>query len=458
MTSLALSTVAEENLDSTKKYLEVAGVAEIDKQFSDLVSQYENQFKLQSIEIQKQANLQMQDAMMQAGESVLGQLGTGAQADFAQDIGNAANEQAQTQQTTLSEQYAKGMEQITDQYAQYRESILGELTDQGFANLVEYEQTVDMFSMALLEQIADNLGLTYTSSIELQDELQAAGMIEQIGDTTMFTVTTLGQQQIANILTSLNDEYGGPYSERISGLVANMAESAMAQMYPGLDTESSTYQTKYADLTQRYDEWLQQNATSMYYTDLGLAEFDAGQLIVSKPTTDFPENSNISLSSESRDVYTVDSSFFGKFWDSDKEGSKQYEYVEQLIEDMRSGDMPNGSYFIANYGQALGDRTIFYFENGRVYKTQYTDNDPPPELIPGQVYIGQSADFAATLYADRKFAADLQSSFDDFNNGRHTTGDIFEWWYGKYRVNADGTATLISTRNYFGFERPIDKE
>lgn len=458
MTSLALSTVAEENLDSTKKYLEVAGVAEIDRQFSDLVAQYENQFKLQSIEIQKQANLQMQDAMMQAGEGALGQLGTGAQADLAQDIGGNVSEQAEAQQTALTEQYSKGLEQITDEYAQYREAILGQLTDQGFTNLLEYEQTVDMFSMALLEQVADNMGFTYASQEELQTKLKSAGIIEQIGDTTMFTVTDLGQQQIANILTSFNNEYGGPYSERISGLVANMAESAMAQMYPGLDTKSSTYQTKYADLTQRYDEWVQQNATTMYYTDLGLAEFDAGQLIVSKPTTDFPENSNISLSSESRDVYTVDSSFFGKFWDSDKEGSKQYEYVEQLIEDMRSGDMPNGSYFIANYGQALGDRTIFYFENGRVYKTQYTHNDPPPELIPGQVYVGQSTDFAATLYTDRKFAADLQSGFDDFNNGRLTTGDIFDWWYGKYRVNADGTATLIFTRDYFGFVRPIDKE
>lgn len=465
MTNLALSTVADENLDSTKKYLEVAGVAEIDRQFSDLVAQYENQFKLQSIEIQKQANLQMQDAMMQAGEGALGQLSTGAQADLAQDIGGNVSEQAEAQQTALTEQYSKGLEQITDEYAQYREAILGQLTDQGFTNLLEYEQTVDMFSMALLEQVADNLGFTYASQEELQTKLKSAGIIEQIGDTTTFTVTDLGQQQVANVLTNLRDEYGGPYSERITGLVANMAESAMSKLYPGLDPESNTYQTKYAELTLKYDEWLQQNATTMYYTDLGLADFEGGQLIVSKPISDIvpPNNADISASSESIDVYAMDSSFFGEFWDSDKEGSKQYEYVNQLIEAMRSGDMNDGSYFMANVGAALNDRQIFYFENGRVYRTEYTEKNPPPSLSPTQLYgeATLSADDRKTGLKGYAFYKGEQieiSRASEFINGNLAAGDIFEYWYNKYRVNADGTATLISIYNYFGFEQSVDKE
>ena len=455
MTNLALSTIADENLDSTKKYLEVAGVAEIDRQFSDLVAQYENQFKLQSIEIQKQANLQMQDAMIQAGEGVLGQLSTGAQADLTQDIGRTVNEQAEAQQTTLTEQYSKGLEQITDEYAQYREAILGELTDQGFANLIEYEQTVDMFSMALLEQVADNMGLTYTSQEELQTKLESAGIIEQIGDTTAFTVTDAGQQQVANVLTNLKDEYGGPYSERITGLVASMAESAMSKLYPGLDPESSTYQTKYAELTLKYDEWLQQNATTMYYTDLGLADFEDGQLIISKPISDTipPSNEDIPASSESADIYAIDSSFFGKYWDSDKEGSKQYEYVNQLIEAMRSGDMADGSYFMVNVGAAATARQIFYFENGRVYKTEYTQDNPPPVLSPTQLY--GEATFSADdrksgikgYFYNKRFSYRGEpiaiSRASEFINGNLAAGDIFEYWSNKYRVNADGTATLI---------------
>lgn len=425
-TLTAVATENPENLESTKKYLQLIGAADFDREFNDIVKQYETQFELQSLDIQRQANIQMQDTIMRSGEGVLGKLGSGAAADFVADTGVAITESAETAQAQLAEQYAKKISDVNDQYMQVMNELLG-------STLTEYQENVDLFGMALLEEIAHQAGYEYETQSELEDMLQAGGFIEQIGDTTSYTVTAKGQQQITNILQSLGNEYGD-YHERISRLVANMTESVMAKQYPSLDPESETYQSKAAALNEKFDEWLQEYATYMYYTDLGLATFDSGKLTVTPYQDTNVSDNSAAFVGDSINAAAFDRTtksyieFFGKYAGSKRDNSKQTNYITSILNDARDGNIPDGSFFVANYGSVIGARPLFYYENGKIYKTTYTENNLPGVIDPTKFYGLEQAGISGTIYGPINNAA----------AGRYVTGAKLLVFGIEYEVGADG--------------------
>lgn len=435
----ALSTVSAENLESTKKYLELAQIAEYDKLFNDAVKEYEEQFKLQSLDIQRQATIQAQDASMQAGEGVLGNMSTGAQADFRQDLQQSVEQSAAAQQSELVAQYANNIEQLATEYDKFMVSLLGE----NFEVLAEYNDNADLFGEALLEEIANNAGLKYSTYSEMLDALEAGGFIKQYGDTASYTITVAGQTQISNILQSMREEYGD-YHDRIDRLVSSMAKNVMSQKYPTLDTESETYAAKEAELTERFDEWLRQNSPTMYYTDLGLATFSADTGYAETPIESVKPNTNIG---DSWNIYAITpdeyEQIFGKFSGINKTNSKQTEYLTGLIDDMRNGIMSDGSYFIANYGYAKDAVSLFYYSNGYIYATDITIANLPDGFDLTTLYLDRdfTRDFGGIDNIKETQRVDLQRVQEMVRTGKYQVGYSFYLGNYWYQLKSDGTLT-----------------
>lgn len=446
LTQSALSLVDEENKESTSKYLEVAGVAELDKQFNDLVKKYESDFELQSLDITRQANIQAQDALMQAGEGVLGKMSTGAAADLRSDTVQIVSDSAEAAQSELTEQYAQVFGDLSENANALLEQLMGSIT--------EYNENVDLFGMALFEEIAEQAGLKYGEGDDyeyktLEDALVKTGFIEQIGDTDTFRPTALGLQEIAGILQSPDDQYG-TVSERLDRLVGNVVEQIMSKKYPTLSPGDTAYDNKAAELEIQFNEWLQENSTTMYYTDLGLATFESGRLQeIPYIVPEVSENALDFVDGDGWNVYNIDATtdnyvdLFGKYVGSNREGSKQTEYVNQILSDARSGNIPDGSFVLMNYGKTTNDTSIFYYENGRIYKTAYTLEQGLPTISANSFYCIEDSgdDVAGKAYNSRlsmweKFT--LRELMTKLNQGIFSTNQSVYFYGTKYTVGADG--------------------
>lgn len=435
LTQSALSLVDEENKESTSKYLEVAGVAELDKQFNDLVKKYESDFELQSLDITRQANIQAQDALMQAGEGVLGKMGTGAAADLRSDTVQIVSDSAEAAQSELTEQYA----QVFGDLSENANTILEQL----MSSITEYNENVDLFGMALFEEIAEQAGLKYGEGDDyeyktLEDALVKTGFIEQIGDTDTFRPTALGLQEIAGILQSPDDQYG-TVDARLDRLVGNVVEQIMSKKYPTLSPGNTAYVNKAAELEVQFNEWLQENSTTMYYTDLGLATFESGRLQeIPYTVPEVSERASNFVEGDGWNVYNLDTTtdnyinLFGKYAGSKRAGSKQTEYVNQILSDARSGDIPDGSFFIMNYGTAKDDPALFYYENGRIYKTDYTLLMGPDVIDPTK-YYGLDMSNTSVVWGNIRDAA----------NGKFAAGTELVIGKRTYRVGRDGLLHVI---------------
>ena len=403
-TATVLAGTPTADQESTSKYLELIGVDKIDKQFNDTVKKYEQQYKLESLELQQQSNIGLQDTLMQAGEAVGASLGTGAMADFAQDIGNIQARESQAQQTELTQQFTDAISDVQDVYSKWLSETFGELTDSGYANLSEYEQMVDEVTTGLLAMVADNTGIQYSDRASMIKGLQEAGLIESTGVGTEMTLTDEGLFQFESILINPSKEFGSEnIIQRTNDLIAKMADNYMAQTYPSLDIDSSEYERKHAQAEEKYNLWLQENMTSAYYTHLDLARFNSDNVFEVKGVDygipDAPQLepgiSGTIDSGESIRAQNVDEKWFGEYFDSGKEGTKQYKYIWSIINDIKSGTMPVGSYFVANYGAAKDSPTLFYYDGDYIYKTEYDIKHLPKEFAASQLYGLKSAGYDA---------------------------------------------------------------
>lgn len=437
LTQSILDNAADENIDSTRKYLDAVGTAALDKQFNDLVKKYESDFELQSLDIARQANIQAQDTLMRAGEGILGNLGTGAAADLRSDTTRIVAESAETAQSELTEQYAQAFDELSKN--------AGAILEQLMSSITEYNENVDLFGVALFEEIAEQANLKYGEGDDyeyktLEDALIKNGFIEPIGDTDTFKPTALGLREIAGILQSPDNQYGD-VTERIDRLVDNVVEQIMTKKYPSLTPGDTAYDNKAAEVEIQFNEWLQENSLTMYYTDLGLATFESGRLQeIPYTVPDISKNALDFVEGDGWNVYNIDTTtdnyidLFGKYAGSKRDHSKQTEYVNRILSDARSGNIPDGSFFIMNYGVAKDDPALFYYENGRIYKTEYTLLTGPDVIDPNK-YYGLDASNTSVVWGNIRDAA----------NGKFATNT--ELTIGKriYRIGQDGL--LYATDN-----------
>ena len=402
-TAQTLMTVAGEdpaNFESTQKYLDLIGAAQYDKAFNDIVKQYESQFELASLDIQRQANIQAQDSLMQAGEGALGKLGSGAAADLQGDIIAEVGDLAASAQESLVSQYSERVATLETEYDKIMDTLLGE-------TLTQYQENAKLFGEALFETLAENAGLKFETDIDMIKGLQDSGLIEQVGDTEVFQLTELGQTQITNILATYETEYGD-YSSRLDTLTMKMAERVMAKMYPSLNPtdDANKYNEKLQALQLQFDEWLHDNSTTLYYTHLGLASMQNGNLVLNEvletPPSDYMQSALPGVVGSGVNIYTISgedyASLFGEKLDKGRGKKGQTDYVDGLIARMRSGDIPSGSYFFANYKGGKGGLQLFYFENDQIYATDYSYGNLPPELDPASLVL-LADDTAGSGYA-----------------------------------------------------------
>lgn len=59
---------------------------------------------------------------------------------------------------------------------------------------------------------------------------------------------------------------------------------------------------------------------------------------------------------------------FGEYWDTGKEGTKQYQLVQDILKAAKEGRIPNGTYIAPNYG--WGNNTFYVYLNGYFYPTK----------------------------------------------------------------------------------------
>lgn len=388
-TATVLAATPVEDQESTQKFLELSGAKELDKQFNDAVKIYENQFKLQSIELQKQSNIAAQDAMIQAGET-LGKLGTGAAAALAGDISTASAEASQTAQQKLTDQFMSSISELQDIYSNTLTETLGELTPEGFANIVEHDKMVQGFSEIVLEQVASNVGIEFSDSAELQRKLVDSGLAVETDVPGEIELTETGMQQFKAVLINDSKEFGGDYSQRLDNLVENWAEKYITENYPDLDPESSSYDKKMSEIKQEYNQWMQENMPAAYYTHLNMAKLlDSGILFEGQDyTNEIPPTGDVGDAASYIYAANLNTEWFGDFAGSGRENSAQNKYLTGIISDIQAGVMPDGSYFVANYGASadMSNKQYFYYENGKVYKTEFSYKNPPSEFSADAMY------------------------------------------------------------------------
>ena len=67
---------------------------------------------------------------------------------------------------------------------------------------------------------------------------------------------------------------------------------------------------------------------------------------------------------------TAKESNFGNYWDTGKEGTKQYQLVQDILKAAKEGRIPNGTYIDFNYGQKANTyEKIYVYYNGYFYPT-----------------------------------------------------------------------------------------
>ena len=416
--------------------MELLGVDTIDKQFSDIVKNYEKQFQNQMFELQKSAGINLQDTLMRTGEAVGGKLGTGAAADFRQDTANLIAETEQNAASKLTEQLNKSVDSVTDMYTDWFTQTFGELTDAGYANLVEYEQMADEFSMGVLTFMADLTGVSYTDRESLFKGLTEIGFMEGLGNGE-YQLTSKGQTYFENILINPSEEYGNhDLTQRVNDIRDKMVDNYMARVYPTLDS-GDTYDAKKAQIAEKFDAWLQKNSTSAYYTHLELATITENGFEIKGIDYGIPTDPEIdteilagdgSAELNYKPAVNVTDDWFGEFSGSQRENSNQTKYLSGMIADMRDGTMPAGSYFIANYGAASESAQLFYYDGTNVYKTEYTLDNMPKMFAPAQLY-----GFGRTGMLNTDDANTLAA----VANGRYSPGDKLIIHANQYTVARD---------------------
>ena len=85
---------------------------------------------------------------------------------------------------------------------------------------------------------------------------------------------------------------------------------------------------------------------------------------------------------------------FGEFFDTGKEGTKQYQLVQDILTAARNGKIPNGAYVCFNYGSGAGGTEMYVYYNGYFYPTSYV-----PRNLSAQkdiIKIGRASNFGFT--------------------------------------------------------------
>ena len=262
--------------EETKKYLELVGVDNIDKQFNAAVQAYDTQIKLQSQQMYVStavSNLASANQMAEASQ----QLGTGATQVQASNFQNAVASQYQSLAQQVAQSREEIMESLTQSYEQVITNLLGEQDAQGnFENILNYQQNAQLALDSLLMSIAQELNMGSDIYEALEGETpENYGYEEYLLERGYLAYTeTPGEYEVTDRAIAMFDKYlnedlsSEEASERLNTLANNMARAEYGERWDNMTPDAQ------AKAMIPYKEWFYENQIGLRYTTFGMWSYD----------------------------------------------------------------------------------------------------------------------------------------------------------------------------------------
>lgn len=433
-TKTILGDTIDASEESTRRYLELLGVTELDKQFNAAVQAYNTQFKLQAEQMFVETNVaSLAAANLMADNSK--SLGTGAVVVQGENFNQAVAAQGETLQSQLAQSQAEVIESITKSYESALTTVLGKQDAQGnFENILKYQENSQLALDALLKKLASdmngnedifkNLAGETPEGYNYESYLLERGYLNYTATPGEYEITDLAIHEFDKMLNSPLEP--GQAAQLLEDLATNMAASEY-----GTRWESMTPNAQ-AKAVAEYKEWFYDNQMGLYHTTFGLSEYDEYGNIVLDTIYEAPSTGEIAnmFGVEVTDTYisakNASPTDFGDYLGSGK-GGKQDSHAQQIIDNANNGMYEDGAIVSFNYGKGTKDYWVYY--DGGFYKTNYSDKNKPPVLTAESV----SADLPEVAGALRAGKFDNGTELIDYiyYNGKLYNKNQYFYQYGK---------------------------
>lgn len=409
--------------EETKKYLELVGVDNIDKQFNAAVQAYDTQIRLQSQQMYVStavSNLASANQMAEASQ----QLGTGATQVQASNFQSAVASQYQSLAQQVAQSREEIMESLTQSYEQVITNLLGEQDAQGnFENILNYQQNAQLALDSLLMSIAQELNMDSDIYEALEGETpENYGYEEYLLERGYLAYTeTPGEYEVTDKAITMFDKYlnedlsSEEASERLNTLANNMARAEYGEQWDSMTEDAQ------AKAMIPYKEWFYENQIGLRYTTFGLWDYD--------------ESGNIEIDTiwEAPNINETDfTERFGYEFTGDYISAIDAQGDSALMAPAAgalAGEIPDGTLIMA------ADTYYVYYKGG-FYKTNYTvDNMPPviPEYTAKRLYLE-----VASAALDDGIVISIQG-----NNYVYYDGNFYDaknYFYDNYKLYKTSSA------------------
>lgn len=433
-----LGDTIDDSEESTRRYLELLGVTELDKQFNAAVQAYNTQFKLQAEQMFIETNVaSLAASNLMADNSK--NLSTGAVAVQGENFSQAVTAQGEALQSQLVQSQTEVLESITKSYESALTTVLGKQDAQGnFENILKYQENSQLALDALLKKLASdmngdedifkNIAGETPEGYNYESYLLERGYLNYTATPGEYEITDLAIHEFDKMLNSPLEP--GQAAQLLEDLATNMAASEY-----GTRWESMTPNAQ-AKAVAEYKEWFYDNQMGLYHTTFGLSEYDESGNIVLDTIYEAPSTGEIAnmFGVEVTDTYisakNASPTDFGDYLGSGK-GGKQDSHAQQIIDNANNGMYEDGAIVSFNYGKGTQDYWVYY--DGGFYKTNYSDKNKPPILTAESV----SADLPDLANALRSGKFDNGTELIDYiyYNGKLYSKDNHFYENGKlYRT------------------------
>lgn len=440
-------------------YLQKLGIDKIDAAYNNAVKQFEIQMQEQELAAKIQATTAAESASNVAVEAQPG-LGTGAAAVASEGRQAVLQKTNASIEQTMVETYQQGLNAIAEGYQAKLESILGkyDATTGTFENLANYETMSNKVTEAMARVIAKSLGATDAQlmSDDYISLLAKSGLVEETNTPGEVVLTDLGQAQIDALINSVDVNDPNALLDG-STLVGSLAQIMAMQDYntgyiseEGETTWDLLSESKKQSLITEYASWIYNNQDNLRLSAWNLYEVtDKGVVldtIWQAEEADF-NKAEFGITDEGMYVSKIN---------ADTVSDCTEEECAIVKQNILSGKIPDGSYFMFQAGEVYKNDKYYYVKNNMVYETEYTANDPPPIIDVNAASVtsfgnftgvnegGKQDNWVNKIIESAKAGKIPDGTYINMNYGKHDSGK--KGWY----IYSDGKFTRISGETEVG--------
>lgn len=275
--------------------------------------------------------------------------------------GAAADTGAETQgQTSLQRAYGS---QNNGAYSAQRQRALNQAAasyNKLLNYLPEYNQIMGLDGLGVSEQALLNAQSDYAKSIA--DINTSYDELEQAYRDTRISNAANVQAELASYINGAGDSFTQEGYERFKQGLLDAGYTAQ-EIAAG------------EGLLQQSDLEIMQNANDSSSENHG------------QPSISDEQKETYGITGDGIYARTASEIDFGNYVDTGKEGSKQYQLVQDILTAAEEGRIENGTYVCFNYGAGAGRQgTVYVYFDGYFYPTMYPTRRPPD----GSEIVGRS--------------------------------------------------------------------